>query len=133
MNSVAAQVLLVEDDPMIVEMLEGFFQPTRLTLSHATNSAEALCLVNDKPVDLVLLDLGLPGLDGFQFLREIKISPKTSDIPVIVLSGRSDTVEKVRGLELGAFDYQTKPFDATELRTRVFAALRDKEKVDALK
>ena len=132
MNSVAAQILLVEDDPMIAEMLDGFFQPTNLTLIHATNSAEALCLVNDKTIDLVLLDLGLPGLDGFQFLREIKLSPKTSDIPVIVLSGRSNPAEKVRGLELGAFDYQTKPFDPTELRTRVLAALRDKHKMDEL-
>ncbi len=133
MNSVAAQILLVEDDPMIADLLASFFQPTQLKLVHATNSAEALCLVNNQPIDLVLLDLGLPGLDGFQFLREIKIAPATSDIPVIVLSGRSNPVEKVRGLELGALDYQTKPFDAMELRTRIFAALRDKRKFDDLK
>ncbi len=118
---------------MIAEMLAGFFEPTNLALKHATNSAEALCLVADRPIDLVLLDLGLPGLDGFQFLREIKSSAKTSDIPVIVLSGRSSSAEKVRGLELGAADYQTKPFDAMELRARIFAALRDKRRVDELK
>jgi CheY-like chemotaxis protein len=133
MYSVAAQILLVEDDPLIVEMLTGFFQPTQLKLVHATNSTEALGCVNDQPIDLVLLDLGLPGLDGFQFLREVKISPQTSDIPVIVLSGHNSSVEKIRGLELGAVDYQTKPFDPMELRARIFAALREKRKLDGFK
>jgi CheY-like chemotaxis protein len=133
MYSVAAQILLVEDDPLIVEMLTGFFQPTQLKLVHATNSTEALGCVNDQPIDLVLLDLGLPGLDGFQFLREVKISPQTSDIPVIVLSGHNSSVEKIRGLELGAVDYQTKPFDPLELHTRIFAALREKQKLDGFK
>jgi CheY-like chemotaxis protein/HPt (histidine-containing phosphotransfer) domain-containing protein len=133
MNSVAAQILLVEDDPMIAEMLAGFFESTTLSLTHATNSGEALSRASQHPIDLVLLDLGLPGLDGFQFLRELKSSPKTSDVPVIVLSGRSSPAEKIRGLELGAMDYQTKPFDPVELRTRVLAALRQKKICDELK
>jgi CheY-like chemotaxis protein len=133
MYSVAAQILLVEDDPLIVEVLTSFFASTPLNLVHAANSTEALNCVNDQSIDLVLLDLGLPGLDGFQFLREVKISPKTSDIPVIVLSGHNSPVEKIRGFELGAVDYQTKPFDAMELRTRICAALRDKRKLDGIK
>ena len=118
---------------MIAEMLAGFFESTTLTLAHATNSGEALSRASQQPIDLILLDLGLPGLDGFQFLREIKSSPQTSDIPVIVLSGRSSAAEKIRGLELGAVDYQTKPFDPVELRTRVVATLRQKHHCDELK
>jgi CheY-like chemotaxis protein/HPt (histidine-containing phosphotransfer) domain-containing protein len=133
MNSVTAQILLVEDDPMIAEMLAGFFESTTLRLTHASNSGEALARANQHPIDLVLLDLGLPGLDGFQFLRELKSTPQTRDIPVIVLSGRSSPAEKIRGLELGAMDYQTKPFDPVELRTRVLAALRQKNYCDELK
>lgn len=133
MKSVAAQILLVEDDPMIAEMLVGYFESTNLKLTHAANSGEALSRVRQLAVDLVLLDVGLPGLDGFQFLRELKAAPQTCDIPVIVLSGRSSPAEKIRGLELGAMDYQTKPFDALELRTRIQAALQQKQRVDELK
>ncbi|MGC3960688.1 MAG: response regulator [Verrucomicrobiota bacterium] len=116
MKSGKAQILLVEDDPMIAEMLAGFFESSNLILVHAANSGEAFQHVRDQSTDLVLLDLGLPGLDGFQFLREIKATPATRDIPVIVVSGRSSPAEKVRGLELGAADYLTKPFDGLERR-----------------
>ena len=133
MKSGTAQILLVEDDPMIADMLAGFFASSNLTLVHATNSGEALQRVRDQNTDLVLLDLGLPGLDGFQFLREIKATATTRDIPVIVLSGRSSPTEKVRGLELGAADYLTKPFDGLELRARIQSALGDKRRHDELK
>lgn len=124
MNSATAQILLVEDDQMIAEMLDGFFQQSKLKLIHAPNSGEALSVARRQPIGLVLLDLGLPGLDGFQLLREFKASTQTKDVPVIVLSGRSSAAEKVRALELGALDYQTKPFDPVELHTRIVAALR---------
>lgn len=133
MKSGPAQILLVEDDPMIADMLAGFFEASNLTLTHANNSGEALGRVSHGQTDLVLLDLGLPGLDGFQFLREIKANAQTRDIPVIVVSGRSSPAEKVRGLELGAADYLTKPFDGLELRARIHSALRGKQHQDELK
>jgi len=132
MNSETAQILLVEDDFVIAEMLAEAFAPTPLKLTHTTNSGEALARLVETPIDLVLLDLGLPGLDGFQFLREIKASAQTRDIPVIVLSGRNSPAEKVRGLELGAVDFQTKPFDADELRTRILATLKQKARLEQL-
>ncbi len=133
MNSDAAQVLLVEDDLMIADMLAGYFEAAQLKLTHANNSSEALSHLNNRPVDIVLLDVGLPGLDGFQFLRAMKAAPKTAEVPVIMLSGRSSAEEKTRGLELGAVDYLTKPFDAAELQTRIFAALKQKRYCDDLK
>src|SRR6478736_8711805 len=133
MMSGTAQILLVEDDPAIAATLAKFFASSNLVLGRAENSAEALQRLRDQIPDLVLLDLGLPGLDGFQFLREIKTAPQTRDIPVIVLSGRNDPAEKVRGLDLGAVDYQTKPFDGLELRARIHSALRAKHQQDELK
>src|SRR6478735_1108406 len=133
MMSGTAQILLVEDDPAIAATLAKFFASSNLVLGHAANSAEALQRLSDQSPDLVLLDLGLPGLDGFQFLREIKAAPQTHDIPVIVLSGRNDPAEKVRGLEIGAMDYQTKHFDGRELRARIHSALRTKHRQDELK
>jgi CheY-like chemotaxis protein/nitrogen-specific signal transduction histidine kinase len=133
MKADRTQVLLVEDDPMIADLLAGLFESSSFSLAHAVNSGEALQCVSENPTDLVLLDLGLPGLDGFQFLREIKAAPQTKDIPVIVLSGRSGPAEKVRGLELGALDYLTKPFDGAELRTRIQTVLRDQQQRRELK
>jgi CheY-like chemotaxis protein/nitrogen-specific signal transduction histidine kinase len=133
MKSGSAQILLVEDDSKIAAILAELFASANLGLSHAANATEALQRLSDHSPDLMLLDLGLPGLDGFQFLREIKAAPQTRDIPVIVLSGRNDPAEKVRGLELGAVDYQTKPFNELELRARIHSALRVKHRLDELR
>jgi signal transduction histidine kinase len=112
MYSVAAQILLVEDDPLIVEVLTSFFASTPLNLVHAANSTEALNCVNDQSIDLVLLDLGLPGLDGFQFLREVKISPpKPATFPSSSSAAAAVRWKKSAAFELGAVDYLTKPFD----------------------
>ncbi|KAB2653828.1 MAG: response regulator [Verrucomicrobia bacterium] len=133
MNSVAAKILLVEDDPTMAEMLGEFFRSANTTLTHAHNCSEALSYFREQTADLVLLDLGLPGLNGLQLLTELKSSPRTSDIPVVILSGRSSPPEIVRGLELGARDYVTKPFDGVELRARVNAVLASRQELNYLK
>ena len=133
MNSVATTILLVEDDPTMAEMLGEFFRAANISLTHAPNSAEALSYLHDHTPDLVLLDLGLPGLNGFQFLTELKGSARTSDIPVIILSGRSSPPEIVHGLELGARDYVTKPFDGVELHARVNAVLAARRELAQVK
>ena len=129
MNSVEANILLVEDDPTMAEMLSDFFRAANINLTHAPNASEALSFFRDKTADLVLMDLGLPGLNGLQLLNELKSSPATRDIPVVILSGRSTPAEVVRGLELGACDYVTKPFDGVELRTRVSAVLASRQEL----
>ena len=133
MNSVAAKILLVEDDPTMAEMLGEFFRSANTTLTHAHNSSEALSYLRENTADLILLDLGLPGLNGLQLLTELKSSPRTSEIPVVILSGRSTPPEIVRGLELGARDYVTKPFDGVELRARVNAVLASRHELNHLK
>src|ERR1043165_26819 len=126
MNLPTSQVLFVEDDPKMPEVLAGFLQEANITLVHAADAASALKWVRDTPIDLVLLDLGLPGMNGFELLRQLKETPETQAIPVIVLTAWNSKPDKLRGFELGANDYVTKPFEAAELRARVCAALRTK-------
>src|SRR5207244_4998302 len=93
-------------------------------LASATNASMAVQLLKRQPFDLILLDLGLPGMDGFQLLQQLKENPETQSIPVIVLTAWNSTSDKLRGFELGAADYLTKPFQSPELRARIRAALR---------
>ncbi|MDB5326843.1 MAG: hypothetical protein JWM57_2412, partial [Phycisphaerales bacterium] len=84
------------------------------------------------PPDLILLDVDLPGMDGFEVCTQLKANPKTMDIPVVFLTGAATTEEKLRGLELGAADYVIKPFDPAELRARVHTSLNTKRLMDLL-
>src|SRR5258706_5727614 len=132
MNPSASNVLLVEDDPNMPELLAGLLHDDGISLASARDAREALALVRDRHFDLVLLDLGLPGMDGFELLRQLKAAPETESIPVIVLTAWNSTTDKIRGFELGAVDYLTKPFEAAELRVRLQAALRAKHLQDEL-
>src|SRR5258705_9398607 len=123
----ASSVVLIEDDPKVAEVLAGLLQDDNITLTGAKDATEALERIRDTSFDLILLDLGLPGMNGFELLVELKAAPKTESIPVIVLTAWNGTSDKVRGFELGAVDYLTKPFESAELRARVRAALRAKQ------
>lgn len=117
------KVLVIEDDPGIIEVVSLCFQLrwSGTTLISATNGAKGLELVETESPDVVILDIGLPDVDGYQVLREIR---RFSDVPVIMLTVRSEDTHIARGLELGADDYITKPFSHIELLARVQAVLR---------
>ena len=132
MNLPAARVLLIEDDPRMPEVLAALLHDDQLSLASAKDAAEALDLLRKQAFDLVLLDLGLPGMNGFELLKQLKESPELQSIPVIVLTAWNSTNDKLRGFELGASDYLTKPFESTELRARLRAALRAKHLQDEL-
>jgi CheY-like chemotaxis protein/nitrogen-specific signal transduction histidine kinase/HPt (histidine-containing phosphotransfer) domain-containing protein len=132
MNPSGSQVLLVEDDPRMWEVLGGLLQDDQITLLSAQDASEGLKLARERPLDLILLDLGLPGINGFELLRQLKELPETQGIPVIVLTAWNSTTDKLRGFELGAVDYLTKPFEPAELRARVRAVLRAKQLQDEL-
>src|ERR1044071_6236944 len=132
MKPPTANVLLVEDDPKLPELVTAILSEADLTVTHAATVADALVLVRDTHVDLILLDLGLPGVNGFEFLRQVKESPETQAIPVIVLTAWNRTSDKLRGFQLGATDYLTKPFEGAELCARVCAVLRAKRLQDEL-
>jgi DNA-binding response OmpR family regulator len=117
------KILVVDDAPEVVDSVRlGFaIQWREVDLLSAGTGKEALDLVEHESPDLVLLDVGLPDMDGFKVLEEIRLF---SDVPVVMLTARDDTIDKVRGLELGADDYVTKPFNHLELLARVKAVLR---------
>jgi CheY-like chemotaxis protein len=133
MSSVAAQILLIEDDASVVEVLTSCLAGDQHFLRHAANPNEALSLIQNHPIDLVVLDWELSGVDGFEFLRQINQSGKSNELPVVVLNGPSDTAKQMVGHESGVSDYLTKPVDAAELRARIMKALRTKRHCDALR
>jgi CheY-like chemotaxis protein len=132
MNLPSSTVLLVEDDPRMPEILSGLLHDDNILLTGAHDATEAMERLREKPFDLILLDLGLPGMNGFELLRQLKESPETENIPVVVLTAWNSTNDKLRGFELGAVDYLTKPFESSELRARVRSALRAKHLQDQL-
>jgi two-component system KDP operon response regulator KdpE len=117
------RILVVDDEPDVVESVRlGFtLQWREIEVLGAGTGEAALDLVEHGQPDIVLLDVGLPGVDGFDVLREIRAF---SDVPVVMLTARDDAMDKVKGLELGADDYVTKPFNHLELMARVKAVLR---------
>src|SRR5262245_946079 len=112
MNLPASNVLLVEDDPQLHEVLAELLREDNIVLSHAGNAEEALSLITQHRYDLMLLDLGLPVVNGFEILRQLRDKPPAHPFPVIVLTAWNGANDKVRGFELGAVDYLTKPFEA---------------------
>jgi CheY-like chemotaxis protein len=132
MKQPSSTVLLVEDDPRMPEVLGGLLHDDNIKLTGARDVTEALNKLKGQAFDLILLDLGLPGLNGFDLLRQLKESPETEAIPVVVLTAWNSTNDKLRGFELGAVDYLTKPFEASELRARLRSALRAKHLQDQL-
>src|SRR6266850_1094356 len=128
----ASHVLLVEDDPGTPDVLGVLLHEDNVHLSSARDATEAIALATEKHFDLILLDLGLPRVDGFELLRQLKELPATQSIPVIVLTAWNSAADKLRGFELGAVDYLTKPFESSELRARVRAALKAKRLQDEL-
>lgn len=114
-------ILIVEDDPEISTPLAGFLRDKGYPVHVAGNAEEALALLEREPVELVLLDVMLPGMDGLELCRRLRASTGPA---IIMVSALSETTDKVIGLELGADDYVTKPFDLRELLARIRTALR---------
>ena len=115
------KVLIIDDDRKHSELLQAYFKRFGINLICALEAEEGFRKLNREDPDLVLLDIMLPGKDGFEICREIR---KTSNIPIIMLTARGDVIDRVSGLELGADDYIGKPFEPRELVARVQAILR---------
>ena len=117
----STHVLVVDDEPAIVEVLQRYLSAQGFKVSTAENGAAVRGVIGNESVDLVLLDLGLPGEDGLALMRWLR---ETSSVAVIVVSGRGEQVDRIVGLEVGADDYVTKPFDLRELAARIRSVLR---------
>jgi diguanylate cyclase (GGDEF)-like protein len=125
-------VLAIDDSPDVHRLLDVRLRPEGLVLHHALNAEEGLAMARELLPDLVLLDVDLPLITGFEVCQRLKEDPATSAIPIIFLTGAAEIYTKVQGFDLGAVDYVLKPFDPAELRARVRAALRTKRFHDLL-
>lgn len=114
-------ILLIDDDERLAELLERYFERFEFRLISATHPEKGLALLTDNGIDLVILDVMLPGMDGFEVCKTIR---KKSDIPIIMLTARGDVMDRVVGLELGADDYLPKPFEPRELVARINSILK---------
>ncbi len=120
----AATILVVEDEPAIQELIAYNLKQAGHHLLKADNAEQAMHLVQSALPDLVLLDWMLPGISGVEFARRLRADRRTKQIPIIMLTARSEEQDKLTGLETGADDYVTKPFSPRELNARVKAVLR---------
>lgn len=116
------RVLLIEDDQRLLETLGGHLREAGFAVDESTDGIEGLYLGEEFPIDLAIIDLGLPTLPGLEVIRELR--SRGRDFPILVLTARSEWQDKVAGLEAGADDYLTKPFHVEELMARINALMR---------
>jgi two-component system KDP operon response regulator KdpE len=114
-------ILVVDDEPPIVRLVQMKLEADGMRVRTAHNGPDALAVLEDETIDLIVLDVTMPGMDGFETLRHIRA---TSNLPVIMLTARTLDADKLRGLMSGADDYMTKPFNPDELAARIAAVMR---------
>lgn len=117
------QLLIVEDDSDLSEMLSAYFRVQNYDVLTAAWGEEAIRMSLEHHVDLFVLDIRLPDIDGYEVCRQLRTNRRTQDVPIIFLTEKRDRVDKLQGLELGVVDYITKPFDIQELRLRIRNAI----------
>jgi DNA-binding response OmpR family regulator len=115
------RILLVDDEPDLRQMVRRYLQAEGFEVADVADGESALARLRKSTPDLILLDIGMPDMDGFTVLQEVR---KTSEVPVIMLTARSEEIDRVMGLTMGADDYLTKPFSPRELVARIRAVLR---------
>jgi DNA-binding response OmpR family regulator len=125
LSSTAAHILVVDDDPRIRQMLIRYFEDEGYLVSTAGDGTEMKVQLRQKEIDIILLDLSLPGgQDGLDLAREVR---SHSDVPIMMLTGRDDVVDRIIGIEIGADDYIAKPFHLREVHARLKSILRRRQ------
>ena len=118
------RILLVEDDRAITELLTYNFRRAEFDIAATADGEEALTMVREAAPDLIILDWMIEGISGIELCRRLRRLPETANVPIIMLTARTEEADRIRGLETGADDYVTKPFSPRELIARVGAVLR---------
>ncbi len=121
------KILVVDDEPNIAELIRFILEKENYTVVSALDGLAGLAVARENRPNLIILDVMLPGKDGFEVCRTLKANPGTAMIPIVMLSARSELIDKILGLEIGADDYVTKPFSPRELLARIKANLRQRE------
>ena len=119
-----AQLLLVEDDSALAELVRWHFEREEFDVQHTGDGEEALLMAKERTPDLVLLDWMLENLSGIEVCRQLRKADNTANVPIIMLTARGEEDDRIRGLEIGADDYVTKPVVPKELAARIRAAMR---------
>ena len=127
------KILIVDDDPRNVKLMAAALAREPYCILEAFDGQQALDIVASQPPDLILLDVMMPGLDGFSVTLKLKNNPETRDIPIILVTALDSTDDKVRGLEVGADEFLNKPANFAELNARIKSFLRLKEYKDQIK
>ncbi len=122
------KILIVEDDTLVSSLLQGVLEGTNVEFLLANSIAQADGFIENSVVDVIILDRILPDGDGVSLLKKLKSSQVLNKIPVLILSGKTEVLDQVSGLDLGADDYMCKPFSVDELKARVFALIRRAQK-----
>jgi DNA-binding response OmpR family regulator len=125
------KILIVEDDLDLSEMLTNYFRIQNYEILTAVWGRDAIKITDETNVDLIVLDIRLPDIDGYEVCRQLRTQRRTQDVPIIFLTEKRDRVDKLQGLELGVVDYITKPFDMQELLLRVRNALGRVDRANA--
>jgi phosphate regulon transcriptional regulator PhoB len=118
------KILVVDDEKDIVDLIAYNLTNEDYTIVKAYNGDQALKLIQAEKPDLILLDLMLPGLQGLEICKRVRTNPETASVPIIMLTAKTEEIDKILGLEMGADDYITKPFSVRELIARVRAVMR---------
>ena len=118
------RILVVDDEPEIIELVEFNLKQAGYAVTTAADGAEALKKVRAQKPDLIVLDVMLPEMDGFEICKALRLDAATAKVPIIMLTAKASEIDRVLGLELGADDYLTKPFSIVELLARLRAVLR---------
>lgn len=124
-------IVVIDDEEHILELVKYNLEANGFKVSTFISVEEAMTIIEEEQIDTMLLDVMLPGIDGISALEKFRKSPKTKDIPIILVTAKSEEIDKILGLELGADDYITKPFSVREVVARVKAAVRRNERIPA--
>src|ERR1035437_5496182 len=119
-----ANILVVDDEPLNVELLKGLLQSRSYHVLTAAGGAEALEIIRKEKVDMVLLDVMMPLMDGFEVTRKIRSDEKTKGLPVVLITALKETEDRIEGIEAGCDDFISKPFDKNEVMARVKTLLQ---------
>jgi len=117
--SAKPMILIVDDVPKNIQLLGNILRNKNYQISFATNGEQALKMINDINPDLILLDIMMPDMDGYEVCKKLKENPKSAEIPVIFLTAKTETEDIVKGFQVGAVDFVSKPFNSPELLARV--------------
>ncbi|MCX7911683.1 MAG: response regulator [Dehalococcoidales bacterium] len=124
----AKKILIIEDDPAIARLVDYTLKRAGYEVSRAANGLEGLRKAQSEAPDLIILDVMLPGLDGFEICHRLRSDPKTTDLPILMFSAKAQEADKSTGKKVGADDYLTKPADPAEIVNRVNRLLAAKGK-----